>query len=481
MSATFCSRRHFMRASAFNLGRAVALPWLLNQDGLLAAPVRPELQPTSFDLNPRQPKQPARARAMISLFMIGGPSHMDLFDPKPELTRYHLQKFPGEVKYDNAAEASNKVFGSPWKFSPQGQCGMELSELLPHLGSIADDVCLIRSMHTDVNNHGQSMYALQTGRATPGRPTLGSWLTYGLGAETQELPAYVALTHPSGMPLMHGENWTSGWLPSVFQGTHIRPTEPRILNLDPPEHLAGAHQASQLQLLRKLNQEHADDHPGNHDLNARLASYERAAHMQTAAREALDVSNEPDYIKSLYGIDKEVTRDYGTRCLIARRLVERGVRFVQVFNVGQSWDQHGTMVSALPALCAATDQPTAALVKDLKQRGLLDSTVVHWGGEMGRLPVLQNDGGPEKWGRDHNTHGFSMWMAGGGFRGGHVHGATDEWGHHAVIDRVSHSDYHATLLHQFGIEHESLTYKRNGLAASLTDGQSARLVSELLG
>ncbi len=481
MSATFCSRRHFMRASAFNLGRAVALPWLLNQDGLLGAPVRPELQPTSFDLNPRQPKQPARARAMISLFMIGGPSHMDLFDPKPELTRYHLQKFPGEVKYDNAAEASNKVFGSPWKFSPQGQCGMELSELLPHLGSIADDVCLIRSMHTDVNNHGQSMYALQTGRATPGRPTLGSWLTYGLGAETQELPAYVALTHPSGMPLMHGENWTSGWLPSVFQGTHIRPTEPRILNLDPPEHLAGAHQASQLQLLRKLNQEHADDHPGNHDLNARLASYERAAHMQTAAREALDVSNEPDYIKSLYGIDKEVTRDYGTRCLIARRLVERGVRFVQVFNVGQSWDQHGTMVSALPALCAATDQPTAALVKDLKQRGLLDSTVVHWGGEMGRLPVLQNDGGPEKWGRDHNTHGFSMWMAGGGFRGGHVHGATDEWGHHAVIDRVSHSDYHATLLHQFGIEHESLTYKRNGLAASLTDGQSARLVSELLG
>jgi hypothetical protein len=252
------------------------------------------------------------------------------------------------------------------------------------------------------------------------------------------------------------------------------------LNLDPPEHLAGAHQASQLQLLRKLNQEHADDHPGNHDLNARLASYERAAHMQTAAREALDVSNEPDYIKSLYGIDKEVTRDYGTRCLIARRLVERGVRFVQVFNVGQSWDQHGAMVSALPALCAATDQPTAALVKDLKQRGLLDSTVVHWGGEMGRLPVLQNDGGPEKWGRDHNTHGFSMWMAGGGFRGGHVHGATDEWGHHAVIDRVSHSDYHATLLHQFGIEHESLTYKRNGLAASLTDGQSARLVSELL-
>jgi hypothetical protein len=479
MNARFCSRRHFLQAGAFNLG-AVALPWLLQQDGLLAAPVRPELQPTTFDLNPRKPPRPAPARAMISLFMIGGPSQMDLFDPKPMLTKYHLQKFPGEVRYDNAAEASNKVFGSPWKFSPQGQCGMELSELLPHLGSIADDVCLVRSMHTGVNNHGQSMYALQTGRVTPGRPTIGSWLTYGLGAETQELPAYVALSHPAGMPLMHGENWTSGWLPSLFQGTHIRPTEPRILNLDPPEHLAGAPQARQLALLEKMNDEHAAAHPGHHDLQARLASYERAARMQTSAREALDISHEPEHIKKLYGIDQEVTRDYGTRCLIARRLVERGVRFVQVFNQGQSWDQHGALATALPALCAATDQPCAALVKDLKQRGLLDSTVVHWGGEMGRLPVLQNDGGPEKWGRDHNTHGFSQWMAGGGFRGGHVHGETDEWGHEAVIDRVGHSDYHATLLKLFGLDHEALTYKRNGLAASLTDGQAARVVTELL-
>jgi hypothetical protein len=479
MNESFCSRRHFLRAGAFNLG-GLALPWLLQQDGLLAAPVRPELQPTTFDLAPRKPPRPAQAKAMISLFMIGGPSQMDLFDPKPALTRYHLQKFPGEIKYDNAAEASNKVFGSPWKFSRHGQCGMELSELLPHLGSIADDVCLVRSMHTGVNNHGQSMYALQTGRITAGRPTLGSWLTYGLGAETQELPAYVALSHPAGMPLMHGENWTSGWLPSLFQGTHIRPTEPRILNLVPPDHLAGAPQARQLSLLHRLNQTHAEAHPGHHDLQARLASYERAAGMQVSARDALDITGEPEHIKKLYGIDQEVTRDYGTRCLIARRLVERGVRFVQIFNQGQSWDQHGALTTALPALCAATDQPCAALVKDLKQRGLLDSTVVHWGGEMGRLPVLQNDGGPEKWGRDHNTHGFSMWLAGGGFRGGCVHGETDEWGHHAVVDRVSHSDYHATLLRLFGIDHEALTYKRNGLAVSLTDGQAARVVNELL-
>ncbi len=479
MNAPLCSRRHFLRAGAFNLA-GLALPTLLQRDGLLAAPVRPELQATTFDLLPKRPPLQARAKAMISIFMIGGPSQMDLFDPKPQLTKYHLQKFPGEVKYDNAAEASNKVFGSPWKFQPQGQCGMELSELLPHLGSVADDICLIRSMHTDVNNHGQSMYALQTGRITPGRPTIGSWLGYGLGSETQELPAYVALSHPSGMPLMHGENWTSGWLPSLFQGTHIRPTEPRILNLDPPAHLKGDPQARQLAMLRRLNEAHAAEHPAELDLQARISSYELAAHMQTAAKEALDISGEPEHIKKLYGVDQEATRDYGTRCLIARRLVERGVRFVQIFNQGQSWDQHSVLASALPALCKSSDQPTAALVKDLKQRGLLDSTVVHWGGEMGRLPVLQNDGGPEKWGRDHNTYGFSMWVAGGGFRAGHVHGATDEWGHRAVIDPVSHSDYHATLLHLFGFDHHKLNYKHNGIEASLVDGQNARIVAELL-
>jgi hypothetical protein len=229
-----------------------------------------------------------------------------------------------------------------------------------------------------------------------------------------------------------------------------------------------------------MNEAHLAEHPGELDLQARIASYELAAKMQTAAKEALDISSEPEHVKQLYGVDDAKTKDYATRCIIARRLVERGVRYVQVLNAGQSWDQHGSLISALPALCVATDKPCAALVADLKQRGLLDSTVVHWGGEMGRLPVLQNDAGREKWGRDHNTYGFSQWVAGGGFKRGHVHGETDEWGHHAVKDVVHHYDWHATLLHCFGLDHRKLTYKRNGIAATLTDGQEARVVKELL-
>jgi hypothetical protein len=235
-----------------------------------------------------------------------------------------------------------------------------------------------------------------------------------------------------------------------------------------------------LDLLRELNREHTAQHPGENDLEARIASYELAAKMQTAAKEAFDVSGEPDHIKKLYGLDKDVTRDYATRCIIARRLVERGVRFVQVLNQGQSWDHHGSLIGELPRRCVEMDQPCAALITDLKQRGLLDSTVVHWGGEMGRLPVLQNDTGRSKQGRDHNTYGFSMWAAGGGLKAGHVHGETDEWGHHAVKDVVNHYDWHATLLRLFGLDHSQLVYKRNGLAMTLTDGQPARIVEGIL-
>ena len=245
--------------------------------------------------------------------------------------------------------------------------------------------------------------------------------------------------------------------------------------------LAGTAQRRQLELLESLNEAHLAEHPGELDLQARISSYELAARMQTSAKEALDISNEPESVKKLYGVDDPKTRDYATRCLIARRLVERGVRFVQVLNSGQSWDHHGGLRSALPASCLATDQPSAALVIDLKQRGLLDTTVVHWGGEMGRLPVLQNDTGRDKCGRDHNTYGFSQWVAGGGFKRGHVHGETDEWGHHAVKDIVHHYDWHATLLHCFGLDHTQLIYKRNGLAASLTDGQPGRVVSGVAG
>ncbi|MCB1063968.1 MAG: DUF1501 domain-containing protein [Verrucomicrobiae bacterium] len=475
-----CSRRHFLHANGFGLG-SLALASLLKQDGLLAAPVKPEtFGQARYDLTPKQPHFPAKAKAMISLFMMGGPSQMDLFDPKPMLTKYDGQKFPGEIKYDNLAQASSKVFGSPWKFQKHGQCGMELSELLPKLGEIADEITLIRSMTSGVNNHAQGLYAMNAGRITAGRPALGSWLTYGLGSETENLPAYMVLSHPNGLPTFQGEHFTNGWLPALYQGTVIRPTEPRILNLDPPPSLAGTPQERQLDLLKAFNEEHLAEHPGELDLQARISSYELAANMQTAAKEALDISKEPKHIRELYGVDNPATADYATRCLIARRLVERGVRYVQVLNAGQSWDQHSSLISSLPANCAATDQPSAALVTDLKQRGLLDSTVVHWGGEMGRLPVLQNDAGREKWGRDHNTYGFSMWVAGGGFKGGYVHGETDEWGHKAVIDEVKHYDWHATLLKAFGLDHSKLTYKRNGLAASLTDNQGAKVVDRLL-
>ena len=476
-----CSRRHLLHAGSFSLG-TLGLATLLRDDRLLAAPVKPvtEAGEVRYDLLPKRPPRPATATAMISLFMMGGPSQMDLFDPKPALARYDGQPFPGEIKYDNLAQASAKVFGSPWSFAPRGACGMELSELLPCLGGIADEITLIRSMHSGVNNHGQALYALNAGRVTAGRPTLGAWLAYGLGSESQDLPAYMVLAHPSGLPTFQGEHWTNGWLPSIYQGTLVRPGEPRILNLDPLPALRGRPQERQLALLERLNEDHLAAHPGEHDLAGRIASYALAARMQTAAKEALDISAEPSHVHRLYGIDDPATADYGTRCLIARRLVERGVRFVQVLNSGQSWDHHGGILGSLPASCRAVDRPAAALVTDLGQRGLLDSTIVHWGGEMGRLPVLQNDAGRDKCGRDHNTYGFSQWVAGGGFRRGHVHGATDEWGHRAVENVVHHYDWHATLLERFGFDHTQLIYKREGLAASLVDGQPARVVTELL-
>ncbi len=473
------SRRHFMASGAMGLG-SVALSWLLNEERVFAEPVKPNLEKQQFDLSPKPPQSEPRARAMISLFMQGGPSHHDLFDPKPEMQRWDGKQFPGDIKYDNAAQASSKVLASPWKFSPQGECGMELSELVPHLGEVADEITLVRSTQTGVNNHVQSIDALNSGRIFKGRPSLGSWITYGLGTESQELPAFVALTDPGGLPVAGVRNWSNGWLPSLFQGTVVRPVEPRILNLDPPPELQGEGQRNFLEYLGRLNHRHLESHPRELDLEARIAGYELAARMQLAAKDALDISGESKATHTLYGLDDPTTAEYGTRCLIARRLIERGVRFVQVYTKNQFWDHHGSIRGSLPKACQMTDKPSAALVKDLKSRGLLDTTVVHWGGEMGRLPVIQNDAGPDKVGRDHNTYGFSMWLAGGGFRGGCVHGKTDDFGHHAVEDIVTHNDYHATLLHLFGLDPEKLVYLRNGQEQGLIDDQKCRVVHEIL-
>jgi Protein of unknown function (DUF1501) len=470
------SRRHFLAQQSMGIG-SVALAWLLNQDALRAAPAKPTLEKPTYDLKPKSPPRPAKARAMISIFMQGGPSHIDLFDPKPELTKRHLQNFTGDIKYDNAAESSAKLFGSPWKFAPRGNCGMELSELLPGLAEVADDITLVRSTHTGVNNHGQSINALNGGRSIGGRPVLGSWLTYALGSESDNLPAYVVLSDPVSLPVIGVDNWTCGWLPSLYQGTVVRSQEPRILNLDPPPSVTPGAQQRFLNYLQQLNQDHLRQRPGEDDLAARIASYELAAKMQTAAKEALDISQETAETHRLYGIDKPETKVWGERCLIARRLVERGVRFVQIPSGNQHWDHHGGIEKALPKRCLESDRPTAALVKDLKRLGLLDTTLVHWGGEMGRLPVVQNE---KNIGRDHNTYGFSIWLAGGGLKGGYVHGATDEFGHKAVENVVNHFDYHATLLYLFGLDHQQLLFQRPGGIGSLVDGQPARIVRELL-
>ncbi|MDZ4289643.1 MAG: DUF1501 domain-containing protein [Prosthecobacter sp.] len=474
-------RRRFL-SGAYGMG-TIALAQLLQEQGLLANPALAGGAPKLYDLTPKAPHGFGQAKAMISMFMQGGPSHIDLFEPKPELVKLDGKKFPGEIKYDDAAGASTEVMGPQWKFKKHGQSGTEMSELVPYMGSIADEMTLIRSMHTGVNNHGQSIYALLNGQAVGGRPTLGSWLTYGLGSENQNLPAYVALTDPRGLPVLGVDNFSNGWLPSVYQGTVVRSREPRILNLDPPMSLKGEAQDRYLNFVQRLNREHAQARPGESDLEARIQSFELAARMQTSAKEALDITQESEATIKLYGIDKPATEEFGKRCLIARRLVERGVRFVSIFTGNQTWDHHQSILTSLPSACLQVDQPAAALVLDLKQRGLLDSTVVHWGGEMGRLPVIQNRSGSSgrvRVGRDHNTYGFSMWVAGGGFKGGYAHGATDEFGHHAAEKIVNHYDYHATLLHLFGLDPKKLSYKRNGTEQVLVENPAARVVTELL-
>ncbi|MGD9723172.1 MAG: DUF1501 domain-containing protein [Pirellulales bacterium] len=470
------TRRQFLAENALGMG-SVALACLLRDEQLLAAPHMPRAA-RAFDMLPKPAHTPPRAQAMISLFMHGGPSHVDLLDPKPQLSKHSGTDYAGEVVYSFANRASKKLFGSPWKFARHGQCGTEVSELLPHLAEIVDDIAVIRSMHTDINGHESSIWFMNTGKSQPGRPALGSWLTYGLGSQSQDLPAYVVLSDPGGHPVDGVRNWSNGWLPPLYQGTVIRPREPRILNLDPPSHLRGQRQNENLALLADLNRQHLARHPLEADLEARIASYELAARMQSVAKEALDVNSESEATRKLYGLDEPETAEYGTRCLIARRLVERGVRFVQLFLGGQPWDNHTDIRSTLPGICRRTDKPAAALVKDLKARGLLETTLVHWGGEIGRLPVTEGEG--DKCGRDHNGQGFSTWLAGGGIKGGITYGQTDEFGHRAAVDPVSPNDYQATLLHLFGLNHTRLSFHYNGQEQKLTDNRPCRVVSELL-
>jgi hypothetical protein len=462
-----------------------ALTYLLGRDlreGSLSRGAEHAHTPPA-DLKPRAPHFATKAKAVIHLFMNGGPSQMDLFDPKPLLDKLHgkpyFDRIAGEVENPGSAGA---VMRSPFQFARRGKCGMWVSDALPHLAGQVDDLALIRSMYTTNLTHEPAVYLIQSGKMGPGRPTLGSWVVYGLGSENQNLPAYVVLDDPLGLPVNGVENWQSGFLPPVFQGTRFRSTGAPVLNLRPDVERPAEVEQLERDLLGRLDRIHRRDRPGQPNLDARIASYELAARMQMAATDALDLSKEPAAIREMYGIGREPTDSYGRRCLIARRLIERGVRFVQLYINSQIWDNHTGLASDLKTACQRTDQPAAALLRDLKQRGLLDSTLVVWGGEFGRLPIAQlpADRDERKAGRDHNKNAFSSWMAGAGVKGGTTYGATDELGLNAVENRVSVPDWHATILHLLGLHHEELFVEQHGLKEKLTGVTEARVVKGIL-
>ncbi len=451
------SRRALLRCGALGFG-SLALQALLHQEAARAASRSIDLRPKAADFTPP-------AKAVILMMQNGGPSQMDLFDRKPALEKHAGQQHSIKVEMFQTGSEQNKLMASPLPFRRYGECGMELSEIIPHIGSVADDLCLVRSMHTGHNNHTESLVMFMTGRLFQGRPALGSWIGYGLGTENQNLPAYVVLRDPAGYNTSGTLTWSSGWLPPLYRGTEFSSEGAPVLNLQPARpQLTGA-QDENLKLLAAMNRLHRQRLPDHRELETRIQNYELAARMQLAAARLLDVSNETEATRRLYGLDQEATRSYGLRCLLARKLVEAGVRFVQIHpRPFQPWDTHAKTKEELTSICGATDLPTAGLISDLKQRGLLNETLVVWSGEFGRLPVSQNGTG-----RDHNRNAFSLLMAGGGCKAGHVHGETDEVGYKAAVDPVSVSDLHATILHQLGLDHETLTYSHSGRDETLTD------------
>ncbi len=458
-------RRAFLSQYAGSLG-GLALAHLLQADGRMVHGQEVLKEPSTV-----------KAKSIICLFQHGGPSQMDLFDPKPELTRWHGKPYPGgnlEVHFD---KQMGNVLGSPFGFQKHGQCGMELCELLPYTAKIVDDITMVRSMNTESVDHESALRLIHTGRFLAGMPVMGSWVVYALGTENANLPAYVVLGDPGGLPVDGERNWSSGWLPAVYQGTMFRSGKSPVLHLETPKGVAQPARRNQLKFVEELNRRFLNQHPESTELAARIENFETAARMQTTVPEILDLSTETETTRELYGLNRPETKEYGTRCLLARRLIEQGVRFVQIFLNGQPWDTHSKNAESLKGLCARTDQPSAALVQDLKQRGLLDSTIVMWTGEFGRLPVSQGTDG-----RDHNRHAFSLWLAGGGFRQGYTHGATDDFGYKSVENVVTVHDLQATLLEAFGIDHRRLTYPHDGREASLTDAEvtKARVIRELL-
>jgi hypothetical protein len=468
------SRKAFLHRCGAGFG-GLALQSLLARDNLLA-----DVAATTNPLAPRIPHFAPQAKAVIFLFMYGGPSHVDLFDPKPALAQWNGKAIPVWKTEDAfmGSKTKNVAMASPYKFARHGEAGMEMAELFPNLARHADTLCMIRSMHAESNNHGPALFQMNSGAILAGRPSMGSWITYGLGSESDDLPSFVGLLVHQGAPVNGAMNWSNGFMPSAYQGVPFRGSGEPIAYLSPPKHITSQRQRSRLDLLKTWNEDFAMANPEESSLNARISAYELAFRMQMSAADCIDLNRESQATHAAYGLDEKVTAHFGRNCLLARRLVERGVRFVQLYSGGnegpKAWDAHDNLKTNHDLHCRETDRPIAALLDDLKARGMLDTTLVVWGGEFGRSPVAENGKG-----RDHHPKGFTMWMAGGGIKGGTVYGATDEFGYEAIENRVSVPDLHATILHQLGLDHEQLTYQHTGRDYRLTD-VSGKVVRDIL-
>ncbi|MDB2430559.1 DUF1501 domain-containing protein [Akkermansiaceae bacterium] len=457
------TRRHWLQKSGAGLG-GLGLASLLADEGLLV---------TDDPLAPKKGHFGGKAKSVIWLFINGGPSQVDTWDYKPELEKMDGKELEGFDKNTGFfANAVGPLMKSPFEFTPRGECGKMVSSIFPKLGEHVDKMAFIHSGHTESNNHSPALFMMNSGQPRMGLPCVGSWVTYGLGSESRDLPAFVVMSDPldRGLPKGHAANWGAGFLPSVYQGTWLKPKGDPIDNLNRPKHMSDAQQLRQLALLKKLNGEHIKERPGDAELEARIKSFELAYRMQNAAPEAFDIDREPEHVKKLYGVGEKRCDHFARQCLTARRMVERGVRFVQIYSGGmenqRSWDGHNDIKGNHSQFAGETDTPIAGLLTDLEQRGLLNDTLVIWGGEFGRLPLTQKSKKP---GRDHNPHCFTTWMAGGGVKGGVSYGESDEIGHHAAVDKAHVNDIHATILHQLGFNHEKLTYNYNGRRFRLTD------------
>ncbi len=463
------SRRQMLREAATGFGSTAAM-WLLYQDRLRAEQV---LTPT-YDLRPKKPDLLPKVKSVIYLYMGGGPSTIDMFDPKPLLKKYDGQECPTKVEGRRLA-GSQKVMASPWAFKQYGQSGRWVSELMPNVAQVIDYTTFLRGLTTDRVDHSTAQFSALTGRGIAGFPSIGSWAAYGLGTENQNLPAFVALEDT--YTTIRNRVWGSAWLPPVYQGTKMNVDGAPIFDINRPKDVTEEQQQGFLRLVNDLNRVQKKDRYA-HDLefDARIANYELAARMQLAATKVADLSKETEATKKLYGMDDPKTSNFSTCCLMARRLVENGVRFVTVVNGG--WDHHNNIQADLTQVCYRTDKGIAGLLSDLKSRGLLESTLVVWGGEFGRLPTIEQLSGRP--GRDHNPHGFSIWMAGGGLKPGYDLGATDDLGYAAVGEKLTHSDVHATILHLLGLDYKKLTFEYEGRNESLIGVNPARVINEIL-